>query len=178
MARNTLAAASIALLALCAVSAPVQAGTTATLVIQTAPPPLRYEVLPPARPGKVWVPGHWEWRGDQYVWVNGYWIKSRPGYVYSPPVWVEINGQWHWRQGGWNHGRGHDMDHDGVPNRYDRDRDGDGIPNQYDRHPNGGKPHPRHDRDHDGVPNRYDRDRDGDGVRNRHDRRPDNPHRN
>ena len=33
----------------------------------------------------------------------------------------------------------HDRDHDGVPNRYDRDRnrdrDGDSAPNRYDRRP-------------------------------------------
>ena len=52
MARTTLAAASIALLALCAFTAPVQARTTATIVIQTAPPPPRYEVMPP--PDATW----------------------------------------------------------------------------------------------------------------------------
>ena len=114
MARTTLAAASIALLALCAFTAPAQARTTATIVIQTAPPPLQYEVMPPPRRNMVWVPGHWEWRGHRHVWVNGYWIKSRPGYVYNPPAWVEINGQWHWRQGGWHNGRGHDRDRDGI----------------------------------------------------------------
>jgi len=31
-----------------------------------------------------------------------------------------------------------DEDHDGIPNRYDRDRDGDGVPNRYDRRPDNG----------------------------------------
>ena len=53
MARTTLAAASIALLALCAFTAPAQARTTATIVIQTAPPPPRYEVMPPP-PDATW----------------------------------------------------------------------------------------------------------------------------
>jgi hypothetical protein len=29
-----------------------------------------------------------------------------------------------------------DRDHDGVPNRYDRDRDNDGVPNRFDQAPN------------------------------------------
>ena len=32
-------------------------------------------------------------------------------------------------------GRWHDEDHDGVPDRVDRDRDGDGVPNRFDSHP-------------------------------------------
>jgi hypothetical protein len=61
-----------------------------------------------------------------------------------------------------------DMDHDGVPNRYDRDRDGDGVPNRFDNRPN--------------RPNRQfvqtRRDWDGDGVPNRFDDFPRNPYRN
>jgi len=30
----------------------------------------------------------------------------------------------------------HDEDHDGIPNRFDRDRDGDGVPNRFDARPN------------------------------------------
>ena len=53
---------------------------------------------------------------------------------------------------------GYDRDHDGIPNRYDRnynprgDRDRDGIPNRYDRVYD-----PRGDRDRDGIPNYWDR---------------------
>lgn len=197
MARNTLAAASIVLLSLCAFTAPAQANTTATILIQTAPPPPRYEAVPPPRRSMVWVPGHWEWRGRHHVWIDGHWIKARPGYRYHAPTWVEQGGRWHMRPGGW------DRDHDGVPNRYDptpdgrpmpprpygdrdrdgvpdyrdRDRDGDGISNRNDPTPDG-RGRPRGDRDRDGVPNRYDRDRDGDGVPNRRDPQPDNPRRN
>ena len=58
-----------------------------------------------------------------------------------------------------------DMDHDGVPNAYDRDRDGDGLPNRYDHRPN----RPSYQRTRS--------DRDGDGVPNRRDRFPRNPYR-
>ncbi len=57
-----------------------------------------------------------------------------------------------------------DRDHDGIPNRVDRDQDGDGIRNSKDR-----------DMDGDGVRNSRDRDRDGDGVRDKNDRRPNTP---
>jgi hypothetical protein len=72
----------------------------------------------------------------------------------------------------------HDLDRDGIQNRYDKDRDGDGIRNAQDPNPkvknavvarNG----PHGDLDRDGIQNRYDKDRDGDGVRNGRDRRPD-----
>ena len=74
----------------------------------------------------------------------------------------------------------HDLDRDGIENRYDRDRDGDGIVNHRDRHPDRydvARRGPAGDRDGDGVVNRYDRDRDGDGIVNRQDARPGNPRR-
>jgi hypothetical protein len=38
---------------------------------------------------------------------------------------------------GWGHrGWRYDSDHDGIPNRVDRDRDNDGVPNRYDSRPN------------------------------------------
>lgn len=155
------------------------------LVIGTAPPPLRYERMPQPRRGYVWAPGYWNWNGHRHVWVSGQWLRERPGYVYMQPAWVQHDGRWMRQEARWDRrGRG-DMDHDGIPNRYDRDRDGDGIPNRYDRnngHANYGNGNGhgggRRDNDRDGVPNRYDRDRDGDGVPNRHDNRPDNPRRN
>lgn len=135
MARNALAAVSIALLASLGAAGVAQAQTSATVVIQSGqpqyqyhtpapvrvqygpPPPPRYEAAPPPRRGMVWVPGHWEWRGHRHVWMQGYWVKARPGHVYREPRWVERHGRWEMRRGGW-------------------DRDGDGVPNRYDRRPN------------------------------------------
>ena len=177
MARTVLAAASIALLSLFALAPTAQAATSATIVIQTAPPPVHYEATPGARRGMVWVQGHWEWRHDRYRWIDGHWIKARPGYRYSTPQWSERGGRWHMEPGRW------DRDGDGIPDRRDRDRDGDGVPNRYDRTPDGRQPHynaPQHRPSHNrgATPSRHDRDRDGDGVPNRKDRRPDNPYRN
>ena len=93
MARIALAAASIALLSLCALAPTAQAATSATIVIQTAPPPVHYEAAPRARRGMVWVPGHWEWRHDRYRWIDGYWLKARPGYRYNAPQWRERGGR-------------------------------------------------------------------------------------
>jgi hypothetical protein len=129
MARNALAAVSIALLSLGAATV-AQAQTSATVVIQSgsphygpapvqvqyhrAPPPPRHEAVPRPRRGMAWVPGHWEWRGHRHVWMQGHWVKARPGYHYREPRWVEHGGRWNMQPGGW------DRDGDGVPNRYDR----------------------------------------------------------
>ena len=188
MARTALAAASIALLSLGSLGLTYASPTSALMVIQSgaphyqqpgpvriqyqAPPPPRHEATPRQRRGQVWVPGHWEWKGRQYVWMQGYWVKARPGYYYRPHRWEDRDGRWHMQPGGW------DRDRDGISNRYDRDRDGDGVPNRYDRTPDGRVMPPGRDRDGDGVPNRYDRDRDGDGVPNRRDHHPSNPYRN
>lgn len=133
--------------------------------ITVAPPPPRYEVIPAPRPGFVWSPGYWDWRGNRHEWIGGNWIASRPGYVYTQPRWAQRDGHWYREEARWERGPNGDRDHDGIPNRYDR-HDG--------RDDHRGDNRGRGDRDHDGVPNRYDRDRDGDGVPNRYDNHPDN----
>lgn len=130
-------------------------------VINLAPPAPRYERIPRARPGYVWVPGYWNVRSDRHIWERGTWLRERQGYVYAGPRWVERNGRWSLEQGSWEQTR--DRDRDGVPDRLERrDLDRDGVPDAADR-----------DRDNDGVRNRRDGDRDGDGVRNENDRYPD-----
>ncbi|MYM37765.1 YXWGXW repeat-containing protein [Duganella qianjiadongensis] len=135
---------------------PAQAQTEVSIVVSNAPPPLRFESLPPPRSGYVWAPGYWRWNGHRYIWRTGHWEVLRQGYQYQTPVWHEYREGWRFEPGGWvtvpraprpqhwerddrreyHHGRGHgDRDHDGIPNRYDRDRDGDGVPNRYDHHP-------------------------------------------
>ncbi|WP_298214816.1 YXWGXW repeat-containing protein [Acidovorax sp.] len=131
MARNAIAAVSIALLSLGAATAAHAQNVRATVVIGAgaphyyqgpapvgvqyqAPPPPRYEAMPRPRRGMAWVPGHWEWRGHRHVWQQGHWIKARAGYHYREPRWVERGGRWNMQPGGW------DRDRDGVPNRYDR----------------------------------------------------------
>lgn len=131
----------------------------AQVYVEIAPPAPRHEVVPAARPGYVWANGHYEWRGNQYVWVPGHWITARSGYEFREPRWVQRgNGQWYMVGGNWERGAYGDRDHDGVPNRYDRDNRRFG---------------PYGDLDRDGIQNQHDRDRDGDGIRNNRDRYPD-----
>lgn len=157
-------------------------GTTAAqaqLYVQIAPPQPIYEVAPDPRPGHVWVPGHYEWRGDQYTWIRGHWMAERPGYAYVEPRWVQrANGQWYMVGNNWERrGPYGDRDRDGIANRDDWDRDGDGIPNRYDNNSRRHRMGPYGDLDRDGIQNRHDRDIDGDGIRNRRDDFPYNPRR-
>lgn len=142
-------------------------------VVSVAPPAPRHEVMPAPRSGWVWAPGHYEYRGNQYTWIEGQWMRERSGYEYREPRWVQrADGSWVLVGNNWERrGPYGDRDGDGVANRYDRDRDGDGIPNRYDNNRN--RFGPNGDLDRDGIANRNDRDRDGDGVRNARDRYPD-----
>ena len=69
--------------------------------IGTAPPPLRYERVPPPRHGYVWAPGYWGWNGYQHVWTQGHWVHARPGYIYQRPQWRQDHGRWHLNEGRW-----------------------------------------------------------------------------
>ena len=117
-----------------AVALPLPGFAAVDIELNFGPPPPRYEVVPPPRPGYVWAPGYWGWDNHRHVWHRGHWEAARPGYVYREPRWVEHNGHWRYQASRWDH-------------------DGDGIPNRRDPTPNGGH---GGDRDHDGVPNRYD----------------------
>jgi surface antigen len=65
-----------------------------------APPP--EVVVAQPTPDSVWVPGHWEWNGAQYVWIQGYWAVPPPGFsVYVQGVWVERGGGYYYRRPYW-----------------------------------------------------------------------------
>ncbi len=38
-----------------------------------APPPRVEERPAPPYSNSVWVSGHWDWNGQEYVWIPGYW---------------------------------------------------------------------------------------------------------
>lgn len=66
-----------------------------------APPQARYETRPAARPGQVWVPGHYVAGRGGYAWRGGYWQSARPGYRYVPDRWVQSPRGWTMRPGHW-----------------------------------------------------------------------------
>ena len=45
------------------------------VVVVDPPPTERYEVVQPARPGYVWVHGHYRHDGRRYYWVNGHYER-------------------------------------------------------------------------------------------------------
>jgi len=92
---------STLLIAAAAVSAP-SLGSAAVLVdVDVAPPAPRVEVVPAARPGYVWAPGFWAWRGGAHVWVRGHWVRERPGFHWVPDGWVAAGPRWHYVPGHW-----------------------------------------------------------------------------
>ena len=172
MHRKTLLSAAFAA-ALMGFGAAAQAQS---FTVTVAPPAPRYEVVPAARAGHVWVRGHYQWRGNDYAWVPGHFVTARAGYDYREPQWVQRgNGTWVMVGNTWERrGANGDLDRDGVANRYDRDRDGDGVANRRDHNPNTALT-PNGDLDRDGIRNRNDNDRDGDRVSNARDRHPNDP---
>ena len=88
---------------------PAAAGAQVSVNIQlpglvgVAPPPPRYEPLPPPRGGAVWVPGRWAWQGNAYAWQGGRWEDQRPDHAYVPGRWVQAQGGWRWVEGDWKY---------------------------------------------------------------------------
>ena len=124
--------------------AAAQAQGYVNVQIGTPPPAPRYEVIPAARPGYVWAPGHYHWVHGNYIWRRGHWVAARPGYAYVGPTWVTQGDRWVYQPERWdarpmraqpprqwdNRGRPH------ARPGWQRDNDGDGVPNRYDRRPN------------------------------------------
>jgi len=81
--------------------APVVASAAVGIDITVAPPAPRVEVVPPSRPGFVWAPGFWEWRGGAHVWVPGHWMGERRGWHWAPDRWEQRGDHWHHWRGHW-----------------------------------------------------------------------------
>lgn len=71
------------------------------VIVQTAPPPVRFEVRP-RRPyaGAIWVSGYWWWSGVSHAWIGGHYVRPIHGYRFVAPRWV-FSGGYHY------HIRGH-----------------------------------------------------------------------
>lgn len=117
MKRLLLGIAALALSAAALLPEQAVAQVNLSINIGTAPPPLRYEVIPAPRQGYIWAPGYWDWNGHDHVWRNGHWEHARSGYVYRRPEWREDHGKWKLNKGGWKQ-RKHDAHHDRHHDRH------------------------------------------------------------
>jgi hypothetical protein len=98
--RTTIAATTIGLGILAC--AGIAQARSVEVEITTAPPPERYEVVPPPRAGFVYERGHYTWDGHAYVWTEGRFIEERPGHVYEQPM-IEHRGEhYYFRSGHWD----------------------------------------------------------------------------
>jgi hypothetical protein len=64
-----------------------------------AGPPLPRRVYYAPRPGYVYIDGRWDWRGNDWFWIDGYWAPERPGFIYAQGYWdynrhIYVNGSW------------------------------------------------------------------------------------
>jgi WXXGXW repeat (2 copies) len=82
---------------------PASAGVSVGIGINLTPPPDRVEVVPRApRPGVVWIRGHWNRAGGQWVWVGGRWDRPpRPGGVWVRGHYAHRAGGVVWVRGHW-----------------------------------------------------------------------------
>jgi hypothetical protein len=74
------------------------------VLVRTAPPPPRYALVGAAPgPGYVWTAGYWDWRGANWVWVEGRWMRPpRPHAVWVGARWTEARpGRWAFQRGHW-----------------------------------------------------------------------------
>ena len=99
MVRRLLATALIAATTL--VLPPAAPSVSADVYVRVAPPAMRYEVVPRARRGWVWVPGHWRWNGARYAWRGGHWVRARAGYRWGGARWVPYRNGYRYVPGGW-----------------------------------------------------------------------------
>jgi hypothetical protein len=82
------------------VPAASQTRVYADVDIYVAPPPPRYEYVPP-RVGYVWAPGYWYWNGHRHVWVRGHWYHARHGHHWIAHRWEGHEGRWVFHRGYW-----------------------------------------------------------------------------
>jgi len=64
---------------------PALSATVEYVEVQSPPPALQVETTPAPMTGKVWIPGSYEYKDGQYVWMKGHFVPERKGYVYVAP---------------------------------------------------------------------------------------------
>jgi hypothetical protein len=92
------------------VTAPVQLAQSTVIVAPAAPPPPQVETVPaPPSTATVttyWQPGHWNWNGASWVWVDGAYMQrvEQPtaSATWVPGQWVmQATGGYVWVAGHW-----------------------------------------------------------------------------
>jgi hypothetical protein len=70
---------------------------------QFGPPPPRYAVVGVAPgPGYVWTPGWYDWRGHNWTWVEGRWMRPpRAHAVWVAPEWRREGRDYRFHRGYW-----------------------------------------------------------------------------
>ena len=73
------------------------------IYVTTAPPEVRAEHPPEARPGYVWAQGYQRWEGDHYEWTPGHWVEARTHSHWEADSWQRAEGEdrWHFKPGHW-----------------------------------------------------------------------------
>lgn len=76
------------------------------------PPPVVEHPWAAPSPNAVWIPGHYEWTGNQYVWVSGYYsYPPQPGFVWVPERYEHRDGVFYFHAGSWRGPHDHHDDH-------------------------------------------------------------------
>ena len=65
-----------------------------------APPSPREEKFA-ARAGFVWIAGRWDWKNDQWAWIDGHWERERAGKRWRPAEWQNQSNTWVLVDGDW-----------------------------------------------------------------------------
>ncbi len=118
-----------ALIALGPAALPAAAQINITIDLGVAPPPPRYEAVPPPRSGYAWAPGYWRWEDQRHTWAQGRWIEARSGSYWVADRWEPRDGRHyyapgHWKQGKHKKVKNEGRDHDNGKGRgkgHDRD---------------------------------------------------------
>lgn len=76
-------------------------GAPAPIIVHHAPPARVYErVSISPGPGYVWIPGHYTWAGDRWIWMTGTWVvPPQPAAHWVDGAWNPQTRQWveaHW----------------------------------------------------------------------------------
>ncbi len=61
----------------------------------------RYERPAAPYPNAVWVSGEWVWRGDRYVYRNGYWARPHNTRTWISGEWRQSPRGYVWVKGHW-----------------------------------------------------------------------------